>query len=180
MMPISPPQRGPFRAPSSRQAALCPLCAAPPTTTALLGHRDPRRFQKSCWCLLLPSRVPTGCLAVVAADRLAGSGRSLSAAEGGVTSQDCLSKAGDRCPRSALVPGSAGPGRRGGREVSGATAAAQTQVQPGSSRRSVLSPVLEAGVRAPGVGRAGPSQGLSPGRGDGCLLPVPSLCVSVT
>ena len=45
----------------------------------------------------------------------------------------------------------------------------------GSSKgRRSLSPGLEAGVRAPGAGRAGPSPGLSPGRVDGRLPPASS------
>ena len=52
----------------------------------------------------------------------------------------------------------------------------------GLNSRNLWSPVLKAGVWDPGVGRAGSSWGLSPGRVDGCLLPVSSqgrTCVCV-
>ena len=54
----------------------------------------------------------------------------------------------------------------------------------GGSNSSPCPPVLEAGVRAPGAGRAGPSRGLSPGHVDGHLPPAssqgrPSVCVCV-
>lgn len=39
------------------------------------------------------------------------------------------------------------------------------------NNRNSLSPVLGAGVRVPGVGRAGSARGLSAQRGDGRLLP---------
>lgn len=44
----------------------------------------------------------------------------------------------------------------------------------GLNHRHLLSPILGAGIRGPGVDRAGSSQGLSPRRGDGRLLPTSS------
>ena len=46
--------------------------------------------------------------------------------------------------------------------------------QPERLKQSLSPPVLETGVRAPGVGRAGGSRGLSPERVDSRLLPVSS------